>query len=79
MKVAIEVRDKKEADAIKAGLADPVTRAVVIVTGALSDPVTRAVVIVTGALSALPTERAIRRVMAFIADRVNDEATTPDA
>ena len=64
MKVAIEVRDKKEADAIKAGLADPVTRAVVIVTGALS---------------ALPTERAIRRVMAFIADRVNDEATTPDA
>ncbi len=35
MKAAIEVSSRSEAEAIKAGLADPTTRALVLVMGAL--------------------------------------------
>jgi hypothetical protein len=51
MKATIEVSDRKEADAIRAGL---------------SDPSVRAFVAVMGVLSTLPSERARHRVMEFV-------------
>jgi hypothetical protein len=57
MKATIEVRDKKEAEAIRAGLADPAVRAFVQVMGALS---------------ALPSDRARKRVMQFVRDHFEE-------
>jgi hypothetical protein len=53
MKANIEVDNRKEADAIRTGLEDPATRAFVIVMGALST---------------LPSDRARKRVLEFVAD-----------
>ena len=36
MKVSIDVKDKREGEAIRAGLADPVTRAIVVILGTLA-------------------------------------------
>ena len=60
MKATIEVADRKEADAIRAGL---------------SDPAVRAFVIVMGALSTLPTLRARQRVMEFVRDHFEEHGT----
>lgn len=61
MKTSIEVKDRREGDAIRAGLEDPVTRAIVVVTGLLLG---------------LPTDRARRRVLDYVTDRLaeNNEA-----
>jgi hypothetical protein len=56
MKATIEVSDRKEADAIRAGL---------------DDPAVRACVIVMGALSALPI-RARVRVLEFVRDHFEE-------
>lgn len=57
MKTTIEVKDRKEADAIKTALEDPTTRAFVVVVGTL-----------------LPlTIRERKRVMTFVADKLEDE------
>jgi hypothetical protein len=53
MKANIEVKDRKEAEAIRAGLEDPATRAFVAVMGALST---------------LPSDRARKRVMLYVQD-----------
>jgi hypothetical protein len=53
MKANIEVDNRKEAEAIRAGLEDPATRAIVIVMGALST---------------LPNARARKRVLEFVRD-----------
>jgi hypothetical protein len=53
MKANIEVDNRKEADAIRTGLEDPATRAFVIVMGALST---------------LPSDRARKRVLQYVAD-----------
>jgi hypothetical protein len=53
MKATIEVKDRKEVEHIRA---------------ALDDPATRAFVVVMGALSLLPSNRARRRVLTFVAD-----------
>jgi hypothetical protein len=58
MKATIEVADRKEADAIRAGL---------------NDPAVRAFVIVMGALSTLPSDRARKRVMQFVADTFQEQ------
>lgn len=58
MKTKIEVENRKEAKLIRAGLADPQTRALVKVVGALA---------------ALPSERAKRRVMRFVEDHFAEE------
>jgi hypothetical protein len=58
MKASIEVSDRKEAEAIRAGLSDPAVRAFVIVMGALSQ---------------LPTDRARKRVMQFVRDHFEEE------
>lgn len=58
MKANIEVKDRREADAIKAGLEDPVMRAMVIIIGTLK---------------ALPTKRAQARVLQYVSDRLEEE------
>jgi hypothetical protein len=58
MKATIEVADRKEADAIRAGLGDPSVRAFVVVMGALSQ---------------LPTLRSRQRVMEFVRDHFDEE------
>jgi hypothetical protein len=57
MKATIEVSDRKEADTIRSGLADPAVRAFVIVMGALQN---------------LPTERARRRVLTYVQDYLDE-------
>jgi hypothetical protein len=57
MKTTIEVKDRKEGDAIRRGLEDPATRAFVVVVGALSE---------------LPRDRSRQRVMAFIKDHFDE-------
>lgn len=58
MKATIEVADRKEAELIRVGLDDPVTRALVKVMGALT-PLEK---------------RSQKRVMDFVADCVAEEA-----
>jgi hypothetical protein len=53
MKTTIEVKDRKEAEHLRNGLADPTTRAFVIVMGALNS---------------LPTPRSRLRVLNFVRD-----------
>lgn len=62
MKATIDVKDRKEAEAIREGLADPATRALVTIMGALSG---------------LPTERARNRVLQWVIDEVSEEQGTP--
>ena len=57
MKANIEVADRKEAEAIRAGLADPTVRAFVVIMGALA---------------ALPSDRAKRRVLNYVADHFEE-------
>jgi hypothetical protein len=58
VKATIEVKDRKEADAIRVGLADPVMRAQVVILGTLSQ---------------LPSDRARTRVLAFVQDSLNEQ------
>ena len=58
MKAKIEVSDRKEAELIKSGLADPATRALVKVMGALRPF----------------EKRAQHRILGFVADKLNEEA-----
>jgi hypothetical protein len=58
MKANIEVTDRREADAIRAGLADPFTRAIVVMQGLLAT---------------LPSARSRMRVLEFVRDRVEEE------
>jgi hypothetical protein len=58
VKANIEVADRKEADAIRS---------------ALEDPVTRALVVTIGALKQLPTRRARERVLNFVMERLAEE------
>jgi hypothetical protein len=60
MKATIEVKDKKEAEAIRVGLVDPSVRAFVVILGVLN---------------AL-TPRARTRVMSYVKDRLEEEAET---
>ena len=53
MKATIEVKDRKEAETIRAGLGDPVMRAFVVVMGALTS---------------LPNDRARMRLLDFVRD-----------
>jgi len=55
MKATIEVADRREADAIRAGLADPCTRAFVVIMGTLAG---------------LKDDRSRRRVLAYAVDRL---------
>ena len=55
MKITIAVKDRMEADAVAAAWADPTTRALVITCGVLL---------------LLPTDRARRRVLAYVADKL---------
>lgn len=63
MKATIEVKDRKEADLIKAALDDPTTRAFVQVVGAL--------------LPLSP--RARQRVMAFVTDKLDEDVPSEGA
>ena len=58
MKATIEVRDRREADHIKAGLEDPVMRAFVIIMGVLNQ---------------LPSKRAKVRVLEYVRDKFEEE------
>ena len=58
MKISIEVECASEADLIRIGL---------------SDPMTRAFVEIVGALLPLESERARRRVLQHVADKVAEE------
>lgn len=66
MKVAIEVETREQAGMVKTAMADCTVRAFVLVSGALLS---------------LPSDRARRRVLALIQDRLDEEATggRPDA
>jgi len=58
MKANIDVKDRREADAIRAGLEDPVMRAQVIITGVLRS---------------LPSDRARKRVITFVSDYIAEQ------
>lgn len=59
MKVAVEVKDRKEADAVRL---------------AMEDPAMRAFVVVVGTLMSLPTDKARQRVMSYVEDHLRDAA-----
>jgi hypothetical protein len=58
MKATIQVANRNEAEALKAGLEDPATRAIVLVMGALSE---------------LPNDRARARVLTYVRDYFEDK------
>jgi hypothetical protein len=58
MKASIIVKDRKEADAIRAGLEDPAVRAHVVILGTLKQ---------------LPSDRARARVLAFVRDSLDEQ------
>lgn len=58
MKAAIQVSSRQEADSIRVGL---------------DDPAVRAFVQIIGALKGLPTDRARKRVLEFVVDRLEEE------
>lgn len=58
MKATIEVKDRKEADNIRAGLEDPAVRAFVTIVGVLST---------------LPNTRAQARVMTYVRDLFDEQ------
>jgi hypothetical protein len=59
MKTKIEVENRKEAELIRRGLERPDVRAFVKIMGALEQ---------------LPTDRARRRVMTYVADKLGESA-----
>ena len=59
MKTTIDVKDRKEGDHIRRALEQPETRAFVIVIGILAD---------------LPTNRARKRVLDFVADSLDERS-----
>lgn len=59
MKATIMVNNKQEAEAIR---------------GALEDPTMRAFVLVMGALLQLPSDKARRRVLAYVKDRMEEDS-----
>ncbi|HMF27591.1 MAG TPA: hypothetical protein VKE42_02400 [Candidatus Cybelea sp.] len=61
MKATIEVKDRKEADAIRIGLDDPTIRAFVVMMGVLKE---------------LPSDRARKRVLQYIADYFEENPTS---
>jgi hypothetical protein len=63
MKANIEVKDRKEAEHVRAGLADPAVRAFVVIMGALS---------------ILPSKRARARVMHFVEDALDERDAAED-
>jgi hypothetical protein len=62
MKATIEVADRKEAQTIRAGLADPSVRAFVIIMGALQQ---------------LPTQSARARVLTFVSEYFAEQEQKP--
>jgi hypothetical protein len=60
LKATIDVANRQEADAVRR---------------AMQDPTTRAYVIIEGTLAALPSDRARRRVLAMVSDRLDEEHT----
>jgi hypothetical protein len=58
MKANIEVKDRREADAIRSGLEDPFLRALVIVTGVLNE---------------LSSDRTRKRVLEYMRDKLDEE------
>ena len=58
MRAWIEVENRKEGQAIQAGL---------------SDPSVKAFVVVVGVLNTLPTDRARARVLRYVADQLADQ------
>lgn len=58
MKTTIEVKDRREGELVKAGLEDPAVKAFVVVMGALSQ---------------LPSDRARKRVMEFVTDKLEED------
>ena len=64
MKANIEVANRKEADAIRAGL---------------DDPSVRAFVIIMGTLLMLPNQRARIRVLTYVKDRLEENAEIKSA
>ncbi len=58
MKATVEVKDRAEAAHIRE---------------ALDDPAIRAFVITVGALKALPSDRARKRVLQFVMDKLDEE------
>jgi hypothetical protein len=64
MKANIDVKDRREADAIKL---------------ALEDSAVRAFVVVMGTLKSLPTDRARRRVLQYVHDRLEEESELEQA
>jgi hypothetical protein len=57
--VMIEVKNEKEAQAMLAGLDDPAVRALVLIVGTLAK---------------LPSDRARRRALWFVADKLDEQA-----
>ncbi len=64
MKVAIEAKNREDAAAIRAGMSDPVVRAIVVVSGILSE---------------LPSDRARIRAIQYVQDRLAEDAATKSA
>jgi hypothetical protein len=62
MKASIEVKDRREADAIRSGLEDPAVRAFVLIMGVMRE---------------LPTQRARARVLQYVTDRFQEEEGEP--
>jgi hypothetical protein len=58
MKATFEVKDRKEADAIRAGLEDPVVRAQVVILGTLKQ---------------LPSVKAQVRVLTFVKEMLDEQ------
>lgn len=58
MKVTVDVKDKAEKSAVIAAMADPVTRAFVLITGTLLQ---------------LPSDRARRSVLSFVTDHADEQ------
>lgn len=61
MRMSLAVADQDEADQIRAGL---------------SDPEVRAFVRLVGILNALPSNRARRRVLSFVADGIDEHGAS---
>jgi hypothetical protein len=58
MKMTLEVKDRKEADAIRTGMEDPSVKAFVMVMGALAS---------------LPSDRMRARVLTFVSDTLDEQ------
>jgi len=58
MKATIEVKDRKEADAVRVGLEDPAVRAFVVIIGLLLPM----------------TQRQRKRVLQYVMDKIDEDA-----